>query len=448
MFDSTFLITMLIILVGVMVGGYFVLRHRPAPSAKPVESGVPQATGPFDMSSTDIVETEYAGAGRLRIWRRTKDKNPFEEWRIEPVRHTTFAIGNLDADHRIELVAPGHCREFEKPGDIATSKIRFFLNAYKYGFRDWWKTTFYDPSQCVIEKDNYEFTETLVGDADNVPGNEIVLLTAHALSVFRYDEKAGEIRLVSTLRSFVEGVNTLMRSAVIADIDGDGRNEILATAHEGEEGAETPGKAWLILIRWQGGGPSVSRIESLPGLTSVRSLKIGDVVPGGSKEAAVACYRVRKGIRYGYITIWSFDKGFLGEKLIDEVGEGQYGSLFVAVGDLSPDPGDEVLVARNNPNEIISLFWRGQSLAPGPKMGLDARARINNIQIGRTAKAGFHSNVLVSGTGDWEGQLGKSFIELINFSDNFMPEWIRTGGENGDLRVSYAVIAPPDIPIK
>jgi hypothetical protein len=431
-----------LLLIGAASGLFFIFGPRTNSPAKPAESGVPQSSGLFDVSPVDIVETEFAGSGRLRVWRRRNTADPFETWRIEPVRHTTLAIGNLDEAADIEIAAPGHCREYEKAGDLATSKIRFFINAYKQGFKDWWKTTFYDNSQCVIEKDNYEFTETVIADVDNSPGNEILLVTAHALSVFRYDPKAGEIRLVCTRNTFVDNVNTLMRSAAVADIDGDGKNEILATAHEGEEGAETPGKGWLIVLRWQDRGPVVSRVEALPGNTSVRALKIGDVVPGMPKEALLACYRVDKGIKYGHIIGWTFDGGFIFDKLIDEVGEGEYGGIFLAVGDLSPSPGDEVLVGRNNPSEIISFFWRDNGLVQGPKIGFDANARINNVQVGPSGRQGFYSSVLVNGMGEQEGELGKFFLELINFSDGFFPEWIRQGGEKEDLRVSYATFAP------
>jgi hypothetical protein len=426
----------------VALGLFVVLKPRVAPTVTGAASGVPQSSGLFELNSVDIVETEWAASGRLRIWRRLNAADPFENWRIEPVRHTTFATGNLDEDANIELAAPGHCREYEKVGDLASSKIRFFINAYKLGFRDWWKTTFYDISQCVIEKDNYEFTETVIADVDNSPGNELLLVTAHALSVFRYDPKAGEIRLVCTRNAFIDNVNTLLRSAAVVDIDHDGRNEILATAHEGEEGAETPGKSWLLVLRWQDGGPAVSRIEALPGMTSVRALKIGDVVPGGPKEAVLACYRVVKNVKYGHIIGWTFDGGFIFDKLIDEVGEGQYGGIFLAVGDLSASPGDEVLVGRNHPNEIISFFWRDNGLVRGPKIGFETNARINNIQIGHSPRQGFYSCVLMSGTGEREGQLGKSFLELLNFSNGFVSEWTRLGGEKEDLAVSYATFAP------
>lgn len=432
---------------GMAVAAFLMLRPAAGVRRRPPETGVPHSSGSFDLHPTDFVETEFSASGRLRVWRTTKPRDAFESWRIEPVRHTTFAIGNLDKDEYLEIVAPGHCREFEKPGEMITSKIRFFFNAYKAGYWDWWKTTYYDKSQCVIEKDNYEFTETVIADADNLPGNEIVLLTAHALSIFRYDEKADEIRLVCSLKAFISNVNTLMRSVAVADINNDGQNEILATADEGEEGAITPGKGWLFVLRWQGDQPVVSRVEALPGDTSARALKIGEIVPGGSKQAIIACYRSAKTARFGYVVGWTFDRGFVFEKLIDEVSEGPSGGIFIAVGDLSSQPGDEILVARNDPPEILSFSWGGTGLVQGPKYSLDQRARVNNIQLGRRRQPGFHSCVLVNGTGEWKEQPGKSYLELIDFGDGFVPGWSRQGGgSEDDLRVSYAAFATEKTP--
>lgn len=424
--------------LGIAIGLFIAFRPGTGNLAKAPASGVPLSTGPLELSPVDIVETEFAGAGRLRVWRQRNGAPPFETWRIEPVRHTTLATGDIDGDPDIEIAAPGHCREYEKAGDLASSKIRFFINTYKHGHKDWWKTTFYDMSQCVFEKSNYEFTETVIADVDGLPGNEILLATAHALSVFKYDPKADQLGLVYTGSSFVPDTPLLMRSVAVGDIDGDGRNEVLASAQEGEEGAETPGNGWLLVLRWQNGRPEVYQAERLPGNTSARALKIGDVVPGGTKEAIIACYRIEKGIKYGYVVGWAFGRGYIFEKLIDEVRQGQHGGIFVAVGDLASRVGDEIVVARNNPGEILSFFWEDSGLVAGPKYALDQNARVNNVQIGPPRKQGIYSRILVNGTGEWEGQLGQSYISLINYGEGFIPEWERLGGVKEDLRVSYA----------
>jgi len=428
---------------GVAAVIFLVLRPRGAGPSQPVAGGVPASGGSLLIAAGDLVETEFAGNGRMRLWRRQNDGAFFEAWRIEPVRHSSLAIGDLDGEPGVEIAAPGYCREFEKAGDYTTSKIRFFINAYKQNYKDWWKTTFYDVSQCVYEKDNYESVETIIADVDGAPGNEILMATAHALSVFKYDPQAGELRLLGTEGAFVPGANLLMRSIAAGDIDGDGQNEILLTAQEGEEGAEVSGNGWLFVLRWRAGRPEVAQTERLPGMTSARAIKLGDVIPGGSVEAVIACFREERGVLYGYVVGWSFGRGFVFEKLIDEVGRGTYGALVIDVGDLSPRSGDEVVVARNNPGEVISLFWQGEGLVDGPKHPLDQNARINNVKIGPPLKQGAYSSILVNGTGDWEGKAGKFYLELIYFGDGFLPGWVRTGGEKEDLRVSDADFINP-----
>jgi hypothetical protein len=290
-------ITLPVGLLGIAIGLFFVFRPGTGDLPKAPASGVPMSTRPLELSPVDIVETEFAGAGRLRVWRQRNGASPFEIWRIEPVRHSSLAVGNLDDDADVEIVAPGYCREYDTPGDLTTSKIRFFLNAYKGGHKDWWKTTFYDVSQCTFEKDNYESVETIIADVDGVPGNEILVATAHALSVFKYDSQAGELRLLSTGGAFVPGANLLMRSIDAGDIDGDGRTEILLAAQEGEEGDVAPANGWLFVLRWRDGRPEVAHTERLPGMTGARAMRLGDIVPGGPEEAVIACTREEEGLR-------------------------------------------------------------------------------------------------------------------------------------------------------
>jgi len=432
-----------LVLLGAAVALVLVLRPRAPAPAQPVADDVPASFGSLLIRPGDIVETEFAGSGRMRLWRQKREDHFFEAWRIEPVRHSSLAVGNLDDDADVEIVAPGYCREYDTPGDLTSSKIRFFLNAYKREYKDWWKTTFFDVSQCIYEKDNYESVETIIADVDGAPGNEILMATAHALSVFKYDARAGELRLLSTGGAFVPGANLLMRSIAASDIDGDGGNEILLTAQEGEEGAEVQANGWLFVLRWRNGRPEVAQTERLPGMTAARAMRLGDIVPGGPEEAVIACSRDEKGFLYGYVVGWSFGRGFIFEKLIDEVGRGTYGALVIDVGDLSPKSGDEVVVARNNPGEVISLFWQDDKLVAGPKHPLDHNARVNNIRIGPPVKQGAHSSLLVSGTGEWAGQAGRFYLELMHFGDGFLRGWVRTGGEKEDLRVSYAEFINP-----
>jgi hypothetical protein len=409
-------------------------------SQSSASSGVPSSTGPGEITPGAIVEAEYAPEGRMRIWKKKDEHNFFESWRIEPVRHTSIAAGDLDGEPDIEIACPGHCRVFYEADGLTASKIGFFINAYKLGFRDWWKTTYFDRTQWIFEKDNFEFTETAIGDADGRPGNEVALVTAHHLSIIRYDTKAGELRLVSTQNPSPEGRVYLLRSVALTDIDADGRNEIVVSANEGEEGYEAPDKGWLLVFKWGENGPEIAETVALPGPTSVHSLRAGNVIPGGTKELAFPCYAQKGESRTAYVFGWAADRGFVFKEHIGEVSEPPEGDIRLDVGDLSREPGDEILVARHDPNELISLFWQGSRLRRGPKYELNQRVRVLSVHIGMPLAPKTYSSIVLSGSGQAEGQPGSFYLEWISYGDGFIPGWVRLGGDKEDLRVSYSII--------
>jgi hypothetical protein len=395
----------------------------------------------MDMLVNDVVESEWASAGILRTWRKKNATAWMDIWHIEPVRHTSLAVGNLDGESDLELVAPGHCREtYEVEGREAT-RIRFFLNAYKIDFTDWWKTTFFDAAQCVLEKDNFEFTEIAVGDIDRRPGNEIVLVTAHTLSVFRYDPSLGEIRLVCTRDTFVDNALPLFRSVALADIDNDGGAEILAIANEGEEGNITENKSWLFIFEMKDDRPEILRAVPFNASTSVHSLRTGDIIPGGGKEVIFPVYKKEGEVRTTSLLGWNLADGVVFEHPLDNPGSNLRCTVFLDAGELTDtNRGDEIIVAKDNPNELIIYSWDGAQLRIGPKYSIDRAARINGVQIRNLVKGKKQqARILVYGGAEVENQLGHSYLELVNFNDGFMPEWLRLGGGKNDLPVTYAL---------
>jgi hypothetical protein len=430
-------------LVLLLVGGGIFLAIRGAKKSPPVKvavSGVPQSSGELDMLAGDVVECEWASSGIMRTWRRKNATAWMNNWYIEPVRHTSLAVGNLDPESDLELVAPGHCREtYEVEGREAT-RIRFFLNAYKIDFTDWWKTTYYDSAQCVLEKDNFEFTEIAIGDIDRRPGNEIVLVTAHTLSVFRYDPSLGEIRLVGTRDSFMDNALPLFRSVALADIDNDGGTEILAVANEGEEGNITENKSWLFIFEMKDERLEIRRLIPLAATTSVHSLRTGDIIPGGGIEVIFPVYRKEGEIRTTSLLGWNLADGVVFEQPLDNPGSNLRGTVFLDAGELvDTNQGEEVVVAKDNPNELIVYSWDGAQLKMGPKYSINHAVRINGVQIRSLARGKKQqARILVYGSAEVENQPGHSYLELVNFNDGFVPEWLRLGGEKENLPVTYA----------
>lgn len=424
-------------------GVFLIIRGPESPHAKGVSAGAPESSGPFDLLPGDIIASQWAAAGTMRVWREGQSGSFFEAWHIEPVRHTSLAVGDLDREPDLEAVAPGHCREERELEGQKLVQIRFFLNAYKIDHKNWWKTTYYDPTQCVWEKENYSFTEIAVSDIDGYPGNEIVLATAHSLSVFRYDPSLGEIRLVATQTSFLEDAQALFRSVVIGDIDNDGASEILATANEITGGEEAADKGWLMILKWKDEGFGLSQLIPLNGTTSQHSLRIGNVVPGGEKEVVFPLYRTNGGNQRAFLVIWRNNDGLIYDRVLDGPGSRPGGAVFLDVGDLMTESeGDEIVLAREDPNELATYFWDGFRMSAGPKYPVDHRVHMGGIRIrGPSLKPAKPAAVLVHGAADIKDQAGRTYLELLRFTNGFFSEWLRMGGAKGDLPVTYAAVA-------
>jgi hypothetical protein len=226
-------------------------------------------------------------------------------------------------------------------------------------------------------------------------------------------------------------------------MDNDGKPEILATANEGEEGNVTENKGWLFVFEMKDERLEVSQVVSLHGFSSVHSLRVSDVVPGGPKEAVFPIYRKEKELWYTSVAGWNSIDGFVFDNPIDDVGSTRNPPIFLDVGDLmAASPGDEIIVARHHPNELISYSWAGTRLTPGPKYALDHRLQISGVQIGSKSKdPRKQASVLISGSAQMEGQLGRFYLERVNFTDGFVPGWHRLGGEKGELAVTQATYA-------
>ena len=414
--------------------------EEPAEAAPAGADGVPRSTGVFDMVPGDIITTEFLPEGKLRVWRRKNATSFFESWRMAPLRHTSLAIGDLDGDADLEVVAPGYCRELFEEDGRTSSKIRFFLNAYKRGVPNWWKTTFYDETQCVFEPEDFEFTDIAVGDIDAIPGNEIVLATARGLSVYRYDRDDENLKILGSRTSFLDRESLHVRAVRLADLDGDRVQEILILGNEWDRGVEVENRGWLVVLRWQDGQLAVFKAVAIDANVSAQSLRVGDVVPGGGLEAVFPIYRKKSGVWHIAVSGWNLAQGFVLETPIG-LSEGEVlRPIHLDVGNIKADlPGDEVVVARSEPNELICCSWNGASLVLGAKYSLAPKAKLTNVFVNPAAAPGKRpGRIIAIGSIKAPGQPGDFYVEAVDYNDGFVPVWLRAGGDDTDIKISYA----------
>jgi hypothetical protein len=418
---------------------YYVIK-KPSPALEQKSSGVPQSTGPLSMKDGDILTTEYSLGGRLRVWRKNR-ANAYEEiWRMEPVRHASLAIGNLDGKKDIEIVAPGLCEEQENEGDKIVTKCRYFLNIYKPGKKDWWKTTFYNKENCIYENKFLTYTEIKIGDVDPSPGNEIVMLTAHGMGIFRYVPEDDEFKLMRSRSSFLNGKDLLMKSLVLANIDDDPLQEVIIAADEWENERTPWNKGWILICKVREGRTEIVRSIQVNANFAFHSLRIGDVVADGVPEIVAPGFRNNSDIWNSYIMAWTPD----GEQIIDrqvyEKGDFEVNLIHIDVGELSPEPGEEIVVGLHNLDELACYSWNGSNLVEiCQRFPLDYRVGLMNVLV-KEAPEGRDSpaEIIVWGGSRLEDQPGRFYLEILDFHDGFVSTWKRLGGERGELPVSDA----------
>lgn len=410
------------------------------PPPQKMPTGVPKSTGPLSIQNSDIVTVESHVAGRMRVWRSIKRREYQEIWRIEHVRHSSLDIGDLDGKEGYEIVAPGWCRENENIGERVSTKWRFFLNIYKPGEEDWWKTTYYSKADCVYEDTLLEYTEIKIGDVDPEPGNEVILITKHSLGIFKYVPEAEEFRLLGSRYSFFKETDLLLKSLAITNIDDDPQEEIIVAADEWKDQRTPHNKGWLLIFKVRDGWPEIERSIKVDANFAFQSLRVGDVIPGGPQEIICPGYRMASDISNTHILGWSPE----GEKLIDrqiyEMGGSHLELIHLDVGNISPEPGDEVVIALHSPDELIAFKWNGSNLIEAcSRFPLDSRVAPLNVFV-QDVPEGRNSlrKIVVIGSSRIEEIAGHFYLEVLDYNDGFISRWKRMGGIDGERRVSYA----------
>jgi len=439
---SLLILSASLVLAAALLGLYFFIL-KSGNQTPPLAQGVPQSTGPLVMKDSDIITTEFAGNGRIRIWRKDRANSYQEVWRIEPLRHTSLAVGNIDEEADNEIVAPNLCRVTEKRGEREVSRFKFFINVYKQGEKNTWRSTYESDEDCVFEDKDFLISEVAIGNVDGEPGNEIVLITQNCLAIFKYDPKEDRLKLVRSRYSLLEGRSLFIKSVVVENIDDDEIDEIIIAADHWTGTGMVVNKGYIFLLKVQDDWPRIYRTIGTGANLSYQSLRIGDVIPGGGKEIISPGYRKESDVWNTFILGWNSS----GEKVIDrpvyDFGQLQSRMVHLDVGDLDGNPGDEVIIGHHAPDELIAYFWNGSDLIEGTRYPLDAKVALSNVYIVNSKdKSDALSEVIVcGGYGRASDPAGNFYLEILGFNDGFFSKWKRTGGEKGELNVSYAALA-------
>lgn len=286
---------------------------------------------PLQLSDVNIVTAEPDGIGRLRVW--TYVGNGYDNiWAAECVGYISVAIGDADNDGKREIVGSTRREVKEGRGESGISWYEVFFDAYKEGEGDVWL------SSEGVREDRYHWMHRItIADIDEDRENEVVMITAHSLVVYKFLENS--FKIVSSRNSFVEGRTLLLRSLVVRDIDGDGVNEVLVSAHDEEMYYE----GYLLMFKGVMLEPvDVAYVDASLSI----DLCVGDLDDHGHMEICSTGTR-QVGDRYRvYTFVWKYEGTLelIVEHLAMESSDWMIRSL--TVGELRGEyPGEEIIAA-------------------------------------------------------------------------------------------------------
>jgi hypothetical protein len=339
------------------------------------DKGKPEPSAPIlYLNDYNIVTAEPDGTGYLHVW--GYNGSSYEKiWTAESVHHSSVAIGDIDGDNKREIVAPTSCKIEGKAGKgpKGTSYYKYYINVYKEDFdatdyeRGIWRSTFYDGLENNIQETNHWSSEIAIANVDVDSLNEVVLLTANYIAIFRYDKDTdyayiGEpgvfqrIALLSPENS-VGGASLVMRSLACGDIDNDGMDEILIAAN-------VPGldanQSYILAYDYNAAntdtGLDLKFVKSIDDASiGHQSLRIADLDGDESVELCSPAYKYENGEYQSYIFIWEKTEGdWFGSRydfLI--ISEADWPWNHLDAGELSDSPGDEIVLSIGNSRKLI-----------------------------------------------------------------------------------------------
>jgi hypothetical protein len=114
---------------------------------------------------------------------------------------------------------------------------------------------------------------------------------------------------------------------------------------------------------------------------SFQSLRVGDVVKGGTPEIITPVYRKTGDAWNTYVMGWKTDGQLIFNKPVYTRGDCQYQIIQLDVGDILPESGEEIIVANQAPDELILYYWDGTRLLESTHFPIDPYVALTKVYI-------------------------------------------------------------------
>jgi len=424
---SLFLVTVPVLGVGVLLW-LFVFNSKPSTDYNALR-----------LNALNIITVEPHAQGKLRVWGKTSDRQYENTWLQTNVQHSSVAIGDIDDDGRNEIVVPGVC-VVNYGGNPDNQGYKIFLNVYKEkGEPIWnnvWRTSFYSDSDCIFERNIYWHNETVTADLDGKAGDEIVVMTLNKIGVFKYNQKKDEIELLAGRDRFLKDHSLSFRALACANIDDDPQNEILVSANEivNEKGVDN--KGWILVFKLENNWPRLIRTIETDANVSSFSLNGGNIRGSVHQEIFTVGFRLLDDLHYAYVLGWDAE----GKKILDhklyETGSPNAQYICLDVGEVLGGGEDEVIVACNEPDEMLLYSWDGEDLVRVARHPLPHQnIFVTNVYVSDVNNGSKSINdILVCGG----KETGGFYLEVFGFEQNFVSKWLRISQDEEEYAIRYA----------
>jgi hypothetical protein len=427
-----------LLILGLAFGLYIILRAK---------TGEP---GSFSSDEFSIITSQARGKGSLRLWKAGKHGNYRTTWQISTsahntVMHTTIASGDIDGDGRAELAAPTAVRSTFYKGEDKYTYFGIFINFYKQGIPGIWKTTFFSRGDYVWEASDYARNEIALDNLDNDPSTEIILKTATALAVFRYDPGSQEVRLASLLNGFIKGKNLLLRSVTTARMQPGGPKILVVSANEmnPSTGVINIESGWLLFIEFGEKGLEITHCVPVDAGMCDFSLRAGDVASLGQWAVYSTAFR-KKGDKYeSFLLGWDL----AGTKTVDILLPHSEGSIptqaLLGIGDLTFEKGDDIFIGLR-PNHLLLYTWTAGALAlKADYIAGPPGATICSVGFGDPDGDHYLEVVLAGGVPPADDRDGILYLEVLGYHNNtskFFSKWRFVGGEKEEREANWIIV--------
>jgi hypothetical protein len=324
---------------------------------------------PVQWREANIIVSEPRNE-RLSVWSFDGDRVYVPTMTAKPAKFSRTAMDDVDNDGELEIVAlininvkkKKRSRTESKDGSDESDEQKPEKRIYpivleKVKTYDWPRFT-----KSIFESDadyfvggSWSVMSLAVGDVDEIPGKEIVITSGDRIAIFKYDGETNQVQLIAAREEIIEGARLNLWSVAIDRSSESEKAQIYVSAY-------LVGRAeisFLLILEMWNDWPVLKRVVQSDTWTVSNPLCIGDVIDGGDREIITARTRRRGDWDNAYILGWNLK----GDQLFDfqlyepQMTRPQFLPIpRMAVGDLTPHPGDEIIITTNLKNQPCELI--------------------------------------------------------------------------------------------